>query len=84
MTDLPTRVYRVFLLNNDVQKRGDDVMVVENVIVGPSGVLECNRIWADTQIKTKIFYNGEFQVVEMDEHEIEEFHAPMDCEHGDE
>lgn len=84
MTDLPTRIYRVFLLNADVQKRQDDVFVAENVRIGPSGVLECDRIWSDTTIKTKIFYSGEFHVIEMDESEIADFHAPLDCEHGDE
>lgn len=81
---VPTRLYRVFLLNTDVQKRQDDVLIAEDVRVGPSGVLECNRVWADTPIKTKVLYNGEFYVVEMDEEEIEDFHTPDHIHEHDE
>lgn len=77
------KLFRVFLLNNDLQKMQDDVMVAEDVRVGGSGVLECNRVWQDTQIKTKVFYSGPFYVVQMDESEIEDFHTPQ-CDHGHE
>jgi hypothetical protein len=69
-----------FLLNTELQKRQDDMMVAEDVRVGPSGVLECNRVWSDTSIKTKIFYSGEFFIVQMDDEEIADFHTP-DHEH---
>lgn len=83
MTDdlLTTKMYRIFLLNNDLQKMQDDVMVAEDVRVGASGVLECNRIWTDTTIKTKIFYSGPFYCVQMDDEEIEDFRTP-DHSHG--
>lgn len=73
---VPQKMYRVFLLNNDLQKMQDDVMVAEDVRVGPSGALECNRIWSDTNIRTKVFYNGPYYVVQMDEEEISDFHEP--------
>jgi hypothetical protein len=84
MTDdiTPTRLYRIFLLNTDVQKRQDDFLVAENIRIGPSGVLECDRVWSDTNIKTKIFYNGEFHITEMDAEEIADF-KDTDCLHGE-
>jgi len=77
----PTKLYRVFLMDTELQKRQDDMLVAEDVRVSPSGVLECNRLWSDTNIRTKIFYNGPFYCVQMDEEEIADFHEPT-CEHG--
>ena len=78
---VPTRLYRVFLLHEELQKRQDDVMIAEDVRVGPSGAVEFNRVWSDADIKTKVFYNGPYFVIEMDEEEIEEFKTP-DCDHN--
>jgi hypothetical protein len=81
MSDVPVRLYRIFLLNSDVQKMQNDVLVAENVRIGQSGVLECDRVWADVPIKTKVFYSGEFYIIELDEQEIAEFYEHVDHEH---
>lgn len=81
---LPTKLYRVFLMDTELQKRQDDIMVAENVKIGPSGVLNCDRVWSDTTIKTQVFYNGPFYVVQMDEEEIADFHSPDHFHEADE
>jgi len=78
---VPRRLYYVDLLNVDIQKENQDKFVAENVKIGPSGVLECDRVFADSKITLKMFYNGQFHIVEMDREDVENFENPEDCGH---
>lgn len=77
------RIFYVHLLNDDVQKEDEARFVAENIRIGPSGVLECDRVFQDSEIKLKIFYNGQFNIVEMDRDEVKSFEDPhCDHDHG--
>jgi len=54
--------------------------VAENVKIGPSGVLECDRVFPDSPAKYKTFFNGQFHIVEMDPDDVEKFEEG-DCGH---
>jgi hypothetical protein len=74
------RIFYVHLLNEDVQKNDESRFVAENIRIGPSGVLECDRVFNDCETKLKVFYNGQFNIVEMDREEVEHF-GDEDCGH---
>jgi len=80
---VPERHYRVSLLNDDLQKRNDDMFVVKNVKISPSGVVEADRVWSDVPFTTKIFYSGTYYITEMTPEEVEEFYDVESHDHGD-
>ena len=82
---VPRRLYYVDLLNVDIQKEGQDKFVAENVKIGPSGVLECDMVFADSKTTLKTFFSGQFHIVEMAREDVEHFENPEDCghHHGD-
>jgi hypothetical protein len=86
--DITRRIYEIRLLQTDLQKDQEERWLGEDVRVSPSGVLEFNQIYTDSDDKRKVFFKGEFLVTEMPLSEYQEIRNMSDHEcdhdHGDE
>lgn len=80
---VPQRLYHVQLLNEDIQKRNEDIFTAANVRINGQ-ILECERVYTDVPFKIKMFYKGEFLLTELDPTEVEEFNNPHQCDHDHE
>jgi hypothetical protein len=80
---VPERLYNIKLLNDDLQKQNNDFFTAKNVKIGPTGVLEADRIWQDVEFTTKIFYSGPFLIQELSAEEAEHWYDD-ECEHNHE
>ena len=63
--EITRRIYEVRLLQTDLQKDQEERWLGEDVRVSPSGVLEFNQIFTDSDDKRKVFFHGQFLVTEM-------------------
>lgn len=70
--EMPGRVYNLRFLNTDLQKEQFDNLLVKDVRIGPSGTIECTRIFNDSDSEYKVFYNGEYLIEEIDQEQLEE------------
>jgi hypothetical protein len=64
--NLPIKhIYELRLLNVDLQKDQEDRLLVTDVRIGPSGALEANQIFLNSEDTQKLFYNGQYFITEM-------------------
>jgi len=79
--DITKRYYEVRLLNDDLAKSNDDRMLGTDVRISPSGAIEFNQVYTDSESINKVFFNGSYYIKEMPLEEFEELQAESMCDH---
>lgn len=77
---IPEKLFHLRMLNDNMLKQEDSQFIVKNIRISPAGVLEAERVFADTPLSIKVFYNDTFYLTELMAEEVADFYN-SGCDH---